>query len=308
MSGSHIDHVLIIGFGAPARPDEVGPYLEGFARGREVSPDRIEKVARQYEAIGGFSPYNARVLEFSGRLSLELAARGIKLPVFVGMRNWSPRLEQTLAGVRQGGFKKGLGVVLAPHRSEASFDRYLESVARAKTSAGAVQVDYEYLAPWHENPLFIEAAAGRFLKSVSFAGENGGDPAVVFSAHSIPRAMALNSRYAEEVVQSSARVARRAGISRWSVAYHSEYGGGEWLGPDVASVLARLAAEGERRVVFVPIGFLCDNAEILFDLDIAAKNRARDLGIEYRRAATVLDHPAVVRMFAELIGSECSKA
>src|SRR3989344_4819754 len=143
------DHILLIGFGAPESPDQVEPFLRRFSNGAPFSK-RMETVKSHYDAIGGASPYNRLVLEFARRLEERLRIEGRPLPVFAGMRHWRPFLKDTLAEARAKGLRRGIGVILAPHRSEASFNRYVRSVAEADPSAS-----YAYVRAWHDNPLFI---------------------------------------------------------------------------------------------------------------------------------------------------------
>ena len=299
-----VDHVLVIGFGGPTTPEEVAPFLERVTRGRPIPPARLEEVRHHYEAVGGRSTYNEETFALVRQLEARLCADGFRQPVFVGMRNWHPFLQEVIAGIHRQGLAHGVGVVLAPHRSEASFERYLRSGEEAKTRASAQDLQYHYLPPWFDHPLFIEAQADRVRQALE--GLPPKDLAVshlLFSAHAIPRAMASLSRYAEEVETSSREVARRVGSACWSVAYQSRSGDPRepWLEPDVETAVHRLKADGIRCVVAVPVGFLCDNVEVLFDLDIEARQAAEDLGLRYVRAETVKDHPAFVELLAQLI-------
>ena len=293
------DHILLIGFGAPEKPEEIKPYLDKFAENLRIPAERLKEVERHYRAIGGCSPYNAEVLGFAGRLKKLLPSRHVELPVFLGMRNWNPFLDETMRQIRARGLKKGLGIILAPHRSKASFENYVESVEKAKEAADFRDARYEYLGPWFDDARFIESQREKTTQCV----QNGfRDAHVLFSAHSIPLSMANASRYAEEVTESSRAVAAALGLKKWSVVYHSKSGGREeWLGPGILETLKKLAASGEKKVFFIPIGFLCENAEILYDLDIDAKKEAENLGIGYARAATVIDHPKITEMFADLV-------
>lgn len=294
------DHLLLIGFGGPTRPEEVRPFLEEVTRGQPIPEARLREVASHYEKIGGVSPYNESVFRLKKALSGNLAERGISLPVFVGMRNWHPFLKEGILEIKKEGLQKGIGIVLAPHRSPASYEKYIQSVAEAKIRAQALDIQYEYLKPWHCHPFFIEAQADR-IREKDFR-----DAFLLFTAHSIPLEMARGCRYAEEIEQSSALAAQALGISRWKVAYQSRSGSPRepWLEPDVLSVVHHLKEKGEKKIMLVPIGFLSENAEILYDLDMEAKNEAERIGIESRRSPTVMDHPKFVEMLGELIQEE----
>src|SRR5947209_17266802 len=213
------DAVLMIGFGGPTQPDEIRPFLQNVVRGRNVPPERLEAVAHHYEAIGGRSPYNEWTLRQARALEARLAALGGRLPVYVGMRNWQPLLSETVAEMNRGGVRAAVGVIMAPHRSPTSWDRYQLDVQRAREENGGGP-EVAYLEPWHRHPLFLEAAAQRVEEASGC--RRGAWPAgvsVLFTAHSIPVSMAQTSRYVEEITESSAAIAALLGVGGWSVAY-----------------------------------------------------------------------------------------
>ena len=288
-----VDHAFLIGFGGPESPEEVRPFLERLARGTRIPEERLREVESHYRMTGGFSPYNTHARRLFAKLQGEL-----ETPLFLGMRNWQPFLADTLRGIADHGLRSGLAVVLAPHRSEASFGRYLEGLRSAVREAG-VSIEYRTLPPWHDHPGFIGAQAERIRP---FWGDGAGKH-LLFTAHSIPLEMARTSSYAAEIETSSRAVAGAVGASRWSVAYQSRSGppGQPWLEPDVRAEILRLKAEGIREVIAVPVGFLFDHTEVLYDLDVEAKQAAEAEGLKFLRAPTVMAHPQFVRMLAELI-------
>ena len=316
-----VDHLLFIGFGGPTRPDDVQPFLEVVTRGMRIPPARLAEVARHYAQIGGCSPYNRHAMRLVESVTRRLREVRVSLPVFVGMRNWHPFLRETMTRIHQEGLRRGLGVVLAPHRCEASFERYVRSVDEARAALGAHAPSYEYLDPWHDHPGFIRAQAAQVEAAWSHlrAAERAATT-LVFSAHSIPVDMARACRYVEEFQRSSRLVAQALGHDAWSLAYQSRSGSPQqpWLEPDILSVLGELKprgvlrhgsgqrpkrgrTDGVFRALVVPIGFLLDHTEVLYDLDIEARAAARRAGLEFLRASTVMEHPAFVGMFAELI-------
>ncbi len=322
-----IDHILVIGFGGPEKQEDIDLFLQEVTRGLPIPPARIAEVKSHYERVGGRSPYNDYTIALFDRLTERLRQMGIHLPVFLGMRNWHPFLKHTLQEIKRQGLKSGLGIVLAPHRSDNSFEKYLRNVAEAKIFVQAPQVEYAYLGPWFDHPKFIEAQADRVRQALAQKDKAAWSEApILFCAHSIPVAMAKGCRYVEEFECSSRLVAQALGRTNWHMAYQSRSGdragrpakqGGEevpqhdgaaanprepWLVPDVESKLQALKASGASKVALVPIGFLCDNVEVLFDLDIEAKEEASKLGLDFVRVSTVMDHPAFVEMFAQLIG------
>ncbi len=302
--------VLLIAYGGPDRLEDVRPYLANVLRGRRVPPERVEAVAHHYELFGGHSPLTELTRRQAAALEADLRAHGLPLPVFVGMRNWTPYLAEALARMRDAGVGRALGIIMAPHQSYASWEQYQEDVteARARVGAGAPEVDY--LAPWFDHPGFIEAQADRVAAALAdVAPDLRRDAALVFTAHSIPVAMADRSPYVAQVRASARLVAERFRGERWSVAYQSRSGDPRepWLGPDVHAVIHGPAAHAGRTVVLVPIGFVSDHIEVLYDLDIEARETARRAGVAFHRAGTVMDHPAFIRMLGDLVRTRAAR-
>ena len=302
-----IDAVLLIAFGGPTAPSEIRPFLEIVTRGRRIPAERLEEVAHHYEQMpGGRSPLNELTEAQAAGLRAALAADGHELPVFVGMRNWHPFLHETLAAMAAGGHRRALGIVLSSFRSEASWERYMADVAAARgRTPGAPEV--VFASPWFEHPGFIAAAAagaGRALAEVP-AAERADTP-LVFTAHSIPVAMAEASPYVADFTATARAVAARLGHARWSLAYQSRSGSPRdpWLEPDVGDVIRTLAKEGARHVVVSPAGFVCDHVEVLYDLDVEARRIAAEHGVTLHRAPAVNAHPEFVAMLADLVNRE----
>lgn len=300
-----IDHLLVIGFGGPPRPEDVQPFLHYVAQGHPIPASRLAEVAHHYASTGGASPYNGHVRRFVDELSAKLREADVSLPVFMGFRNWHPFLRETLQEIRDCGLQRGVGLILAPHRCAASFERYVENVNQAKAEVDGDGIRYDYLEPWHDHPLFIQAQADRVRTVLDTLVPPGRDheTSLVFSAHSIPVEMARCSRYEEAFRNSSQRVAQALPHGDWHLAYQSRSGPPTqpWLEPDVCAVLRTLKTQGKRAVILVPIGFLSDHIEVLYDLDVEAQEEAERLGIRYLRAPTVMHHPQFVEMFVQLI-------
>jgi ferrochelatase len=297
------DSILLIGFGGPTQPSEIRPFLQNVVRGRNVPPERLEEVAHHYEAIGGRSPYNELTFRQAEALQAQLQAMGPPLPVYVGMRNWDPYLKDTIRRMNQDNVRQAVGVVLAPHRSPTSWERYQLDVQRAREENGNGP-EVTYLEPWHRHPLFLEAMAQRIEEASGY--RRGAWPAgvsVLFTVHSIPVSMAQTSRYAEEIAESSAGIAALLGVGGWSVAYQSRSGDGRtpWLEPDVNEVIREQGAWGVKEMVLAPVGFLCDHVEVLFDLDVEARQTAAEAGLTLHRAGTAGDHPCFIEMLAEMV-------
>jgi protoporphyrin/coproporphyrin ferrochelatase len=301
-----IDAVLLIAFGGPTAPHEIRPFLANVTRGRRVAAERLEEVVHHYERMpGGRSPLNDLTLAQARALEETLRGRGANLEVRVGMRNWRPYLRETLAELARSGVKRCLGVIMSSLRSEASWDRYQADVAEARErTAGAPEV--VFAPPWGRQPGFVDALADRAvtaLHSLPAVGRRW--TPLIFTAHSIPVAMAEASSYVDDFTSMAQAVAEKLGHGRWSLAYQSRSGRPEdpWLEPDVGTVLKSLARDGERHAVVVPAGFVCDHVEVLYDLDVEAFETARAHGIDLHRAATVGDHPAFISALADLVVS-----
>ncbi|HEV2439597.1 MAG TPA: ferrochelatase [bacterium] len=300
------DAVLLIAYGAPEGPEDVRPYLAGILRGRRVPPERLEEVAHHYDRFGGRSPLTQLTRRQAAALEGTLRARDLPLPVYVGMRNWTPYLHETLAAMRDAGVRQAAGIVMAPHRSYASWEQYHENVAEASGRVGAQAPAVDYVGPWWAHPGFIGAQADRIAAVFqAMPDDERAAATLVFTAHSIPAAMDARSDYAAEVTASARLVAARLGHEAWRVAYQSRSGDPRdpWLEPGVNDVLRDLAARRVRAAVVVPIGFVSDHIEVLYDLDTEARATAAGLGITYHRAGTVMDHPAFIGMLADLVAS-----
>jgi len=301
------DAVLLIGYGAPERPEDVRPYLAAILHGRRVPPERLEEVAHHYDVFGGRSPLTELTRRQAAALEATLRARDFALPVYVGMRNWTPYLHETLAAMRDTGVRRAIGIVMAPHRSYASWEQYQENVVDAQTRVGAQAPAVDYLGPWFEHPGFVGAQADRVAAVLrAMPDEERAGATLVFTAHSIPAAMGARSGYESQVTASARSVAARLGHPAWQIAYQSRSGDPRepWLEPDAKDALRDLAAHRTRAVVFVPIGFVSDHIEVLYDLDTEARAAAAELGVAYYRAATVMDHPAFIGMLADLVAAQ----
>jgi ferrochelatase len=295
------DAVLLIGFGGPTKPDEIRPFLDNVLRGRPVPPARVEEVVHHYQVIGGRSPFNELTMKQAAALRERLAVESPQIPVFVGMRNWAPYVEDTLREMAAAGITSAIGFILAPHRTEASWERYQQTVRDAQSALGPTAPNIDYVQTWHDHPLFIEAVADRVNAAMaSLNDRERAEVQLIFTAHSIPVAMAANSPYVDQLTDSARLVADRIGHRSWSLAFQSRSGNPRepWLEPDINDALRKA---GKRAAVVVPIGFICDHVEVLYDLDVEAAATARHAGIHMERALTVNDHPKFIQMMADVI-------
>lgn len=307
MTGAPFDAVLLVAFGGPQGLDDVRPFLANVLRGRRVSPERVEEVAHHYERFGGVSPLTELTMKQARALEATLAARGLPLPVHVGMRNWHPYLSDTLAEMSRRGHRRAIGVLAAAQRSYSGCLQYKENVRDARAAligSGAAAPDIVYAGDWHEHPGFIAANAdhvrGAYDRLPSGVRERA---RLIFTAHSIPTPMAQAYPYEANLKTSARLIAEAGGWSDWTLVYQSRSGRPEdpWLEPDVCDYLRRERAAGLDAAVLCPVGFLCDHVEVLYDLDVEAADACRELGITMTRADAVNAHPRFIDALADAV-------
>lgn len=304
------DSVLLLAFGGPTRPEEIRPFLDDVLRGKPVPPERYEAVVQHYMDVGGASPLNRLTEEQAEGLRARLRSEGCDLPVFVGMRHWTPRLADTLQAMAGQGLRRAVGIILAAHPSRPSREAYLEAVAAARARIGAGAPAVSFADPFYRQPLFIEALAARLRATLdSVPAPRRGAAALLFTAHSIPVAMSEEAGYERALRETAERVAAAAGAGAWRLVFQSRSGspGDRWLEPDILEAIGAAAGSGARDVVVAPIGFVSDHVEVLYDLDIEARAAAESAGIGFHRAGTAGDHPAFIRMLAALVRDRAAR-
>ena len=238
-------------------------------------------------------------------LRTPLAARGLDLPVYLGMRNWHPLLPDTLKTMAHDGVRRAIGFVCAPHRSYSSCTQYRENVVSARQAvvdAGLSDVSVTYVGDWHHHDRFIEVNARHVRAALdTLPGPVRSAARLVFTAHSIPIAMAGAARHRAQLLESSRLVAERLGVADWALVFQSRSGRPEdpWLEPDLCQYLRAERGRGLAAAVICPIGFVCDHVEVLYDLDIEAAQVCRDIALPMARAATVNDDPLFLEMMAD---------
>jgi ferrochelatase len=305
------DALLVVSFGGPEGPDDVMPFLENVLRGRSVPPERVREVAAHYEHFGGVSPLNAHCRALVAALCDELRGHGHRLGVYWGNRHWHPMLAETLPRMADDGVRRALAFVTSPYASRSGCRDYLDAIARARAEVGPRAPEVDKLRLFYNHPGFVEP----LVESAAAALEKIPEPRraaarLVFTAHGIPRALAAACDYEAQLRETAALVAFPLGRPQWSLAFQSRSGppSQPWLDPDIVDHLRALAAEGVKDVVVAPIGFTSDHIEVLYDLDLDAKSRAIELGLNMVRAATVGTHPRFVRMVRELVEERLSDA
>jgi len=276
--------VVLMAYGSPGRIEDIRPYLEDIREGRPISDEAVEELTERYLRIGGRSPLDE--ITERQRAALE---RELGMPVYVGMKHWRPRIAEGVEAALAGGAERVVGLVLAPHYSALSIAGYRERLEGALEG----RAELRFVESWHDHEPFLAVLADRV---------RGTDAHVVFTAHSLPeRVLAMGDPYRDQLLETSRLVAERAGIARWSFAFQSESETGEpWLGPDILKELDALHEQGVRDVLVCPIGFVSDHLEILWDLDVDARERADELGLRLDRIESLNDDPAFIRALAEL--------
>jgi ferrochelatase len=303
MSQSY-DAILLIAFGGPTSPEKIRPFLNRITKAIPIPPERLEEVAHHYEAVGGKSPLNEITFRRADALRNLLNERNTPLPVYVGMRNAKPFFVETLKQMARDGVKRALGLILSPHQTEASWERYQKNIADARDELGGNAPAIDYCGGLHDHPLFIECWVELIQTSFAKIPDEGRETTpLIFSAHSVPVAMAARSPYVEQLETSARLIAERLAHPRWSIAYQSRSGKptDPWLEPDIGDAIRNFAREGCHEAIVAPIGFVCDHVEVLYDLDIETKQIAADLRVNLIRANCPNDHPTFIRMIADVI-------
>ncbi|MBI3252785.1 MAG: ferrochelatase [Candidatus Omnitrophica bacterium] len=285
--------ILLIGFGGPERRADFEPFLRSVAQGTNIPDRRIREVLRHYELVGP-SPYNAQVFRIKEALEKRAGA-----PVFAGFRHSAPSIEEACERLKKERIEKTVCFVLAPFRCYASFEKY-----KAKVDPS---LNIVFTPPFHNHPLFIEAQAEQI-------GPGPVDDATffIFSAHSIPQKMDDESAYSLQFRETASLAAKKAGLKHWEIAYQSRSArprlpdGGQgnpaepWLEPSLEKALERVDGKKFKTVCVIPAGFLVENMEILYDLDIEFRKNAEGKGFSYFRARTVADHPRFIEMMGQM--------
>lgn len=319
--------LVLVSFGGPERTEDVMPFLERVTDGRGIPRERLEAVAQHYYANGGASPINDQCRQLMGNLTEALAGMG--LPLYWGNRNWHPLLEDTVAQMRDNGVESALAFVTSAYGGYSSCRQYQEDIAAAQAKVGAGAPRIDKLRLYYNHPGWVGPWVSSLRRALEVCGvvssvaptgpldppagpvgpedeqeEHGTathtGPLVLFSAHSIPDAMARTSPYVEHVHDTARLVAQGARVTNWSLTWQSRSGSPSqpWLGPDITELIERSRA---RAIVVAPIGFVCDNMEITHDLDVEAAEVARKKGAHFVRAATVGTTAAFASMVRQLV-------
>jgi protoporphyrin/coproporphyrin ferrochelatase len=277
--------VVLMAYGSPSRIEDIPAYLADIREGKPVSDHAVEELTERYRRIGGRSPLDDVTEAQRAALQAELGT-----PVLVGMKHWTPRIAEAVDAALRGGAERIVGLVLAPHYSRLSIAGYRARLEGALGGRAALV----FIESWHDHEPFLDVLAQRV---------HGTDAHVVFTAHSLPeRILRDDDPYRDQLLETSRLVAERADLAAWSFAFQSASATGEpWLGPDILDELDRLHADGVGKVLVCPVGFVSDHLEILWDLDVEARKRASELGLELSRVESLNDDPAFIAALAQLV-------
>ncbi len=301
------DALFFVSFGGPEGPDDVMPFLDNVLRGRNVPAERKAEVAEHYYRFGGVSPINEQNRDLIQALREDLARARVQLPVYWGNRNWHPMLADALRQMAADGVCHALAFFTTAFSSYSSCRQYREAIEVARQEVGPTAPLVSKLRTYFNHPNFVEAWVERAEAALSqIPADRRNAVHVLFTAHSIPIVMAQSSAYVGQLTELATLVANRLGLRQgeWQLVYQSRSGPPHqpWLEPDVCEAIQTLGARANvRQVVLVPIGFLSDHIEVLFDLDVEAVQAAHQAGLELSRAATLGTHPRLVTMIHELI-------
>jgi protoporphyrin/coproporphyrin ferrochelatase len=299
------DAILVVSFGGPESREEVIPFLETVLRGRNVPRERLLAVAEHYYHFEGKSPINQQTRELISALEAELKRNGPSLPIYWGNRNWRPFLADTMRKMKEDGIRRAVGFVTSAYSSYSGCRQYREDIARAQAAVGSGAPEVDKLRAFFNHPAFVEAIIDRVRDALSAIPPKAqGNVQLVYTAHSIPLSMANTSDYVKQLEEVRRLVSTALEQKNDALVYQSRSGapGQPWLEPDVLDHLRAVKTRNlAAAVVLVPIGFISDHMEVMYDLDVEARQLCLSLGLPMTRAGTAGVHPQFVGMIRELI-------
>jgi protoporphyrin/coproporphyrin ferrochelatase len=297
--------VLLMAHGSPDHLDDMGAYLQHVRGGRPTPPTLVEDIRGRYALIGGRSPLLDLTQAQAKALEERLNANATRFRVYVGMRHWHPFIKDAVRQMGEDGIQRVVAVSMAPQYSVLSVGAYRSALEMAQAALGA-SLEVTTVTSWHEHPWLLQAFAERVQQVCrGLSAEELAQLNVVFTAHSLPqRVLAEGDPYPHEVDQTAAGVAKLLGLTTWEVAYQSQGATAEpWLGPTLDEVFERAAARGRRLLLVVPVGFVCDHVEILYDIDILAQKVAQEKGLRLMRTASLNTSPTFIEALAQVVAS-----
>ncbi len=286
----------MLAYGSPDSLDDMEAYLNDIRGGRPMSGEFVAEFKGRYARIGGRSPLNDNTFEQAACAQRSLRARGQDVRVYVGMRHWSPWINDTVRRMSEDGVEEAVAIVMAPHYSRLSIGKYREAVNLANESGGN-RVLFSFVDSWWRQPALLDAQEAHVRAGLkAFSREDRKHVKTVFTAHSLPeRLLKMGDPYDDELKSNARAVAARLGDVDWMFSYQSAAHTGEpWLGPQIEDVIPDLADEGYRHVLVAPIGFVCDHVEILYDIDIGLQEIAKARGVNVKRIASMNNDPTFI--------------
>jgi ferrochelatase len=279
--------LLLLAFGGPRSLDEVELLLTRLF-GRKPSPEQLEGVKERYRLIGGSSPLPAITEKQARAIEEKLNDKGYSFKSYVGMRYCKPLVEETLKEILQDDVEEVIAIPMAPFRSRFSTEAYREELSRANKDSGN-RFRVTFIEGWHSHPLFLDAIVEKVREGLShFTPDEREGVHLIFSAHSLPESIIKSDPYVDDFRESAEKVLQRVGSYHWHMAFQSKGRGPEkWIGPDVETVLIELQKINVRKVLIVPVGFVSDHIEILYDIDILYRKKAETLGMTLKRTQSL---------------------
>ncbi len=292
--------VLLLAFGGGDSLEDVAPFVSNVLRGRPVPPEFLDEIRERYRQIGGSSPLLSITKKQAEALEALLARDGRRYKVFVGMLNWHPFIKDAILEMKEEGIEEAVAVIMAPHATEASTGGYRRAVREALGETGGVP-KIEFAGEWHTHPLFIEAVVEKMREALK-AFDSPKDAHMIFTAHSLPKALLANDPYVRKIHETVREITDRINFE-YRIAFQSKGRGDGWLGPEVEEIIIEASALAKEGVLIVPVGFVADHVETLYDIDILYKEKAESMNLRFARSPSLNDSPKFIEMLADVVRS-----
>ncbi len=300
--------IIMMAYGSPDSPDDIVPYLADikarYARkGTHAGPteEEIARLRRRYGAIGGLSPFNRITNEQAGALRAELERRGVQSNVYIGMKHWKPKISDAVSQIVRDGVGSLTALPMAPYYSTMSTEGYRMDLEAALEGEGA-KPEIRFIRDWHMNGAFIDSWSESLRAAIRAMRTTVDDTRIVFTTHSLPSAiLKIKDPYPAQFAETAAAVATAVGSKNWSIAYQSGGGRDGWLGPDITAVLEGLVSSGGGNVLVAPIGFVAENLETMYDIDIECVRTFKGRGLNISRAAAPNASPRFVDALVSVV-------
>lgn len=300
--------LLLLAFGGPRSLDEVELFLTRLYRGRKPSPEQLERVKERYRLIGGCSPLLEITLKQAKALENSLNIRGYHFRSYVGMRYGEPLIEETLREIIRDGMREVITIPMAPFRSRASTGAYIEEVDRAQKKLEE-KIKVSFIEGWHLHPLFLRAILEKIQEGlIQFTPKERRKIHLIFTAHSLPKSLSKDESYIKDMEETVRELLKMIEPFPWHIAFQSRgMGPEEWLGPDVESSLTDLSHQKVREILIIPIGFISDHIEILYDIDIVYQEKAASMGMVLKRTPSLNDSKLFIEALTNIVEEHLTK-